>query len=82
MRVMPAFPAERGKCGVQLDAPTRQRLHAALGAQLQVQAVACPVAQELWLRVDDALPLQGAALDFFGAVGRWPTAQHGPAAPA
>ena len=64
MRVMPAFPAERGKCGVQLDAPTRQRLHAALGAPLQVRSVACPVAQELWLRVEDALPLQGGALDF------------------
>ena len=64
MRVMPAFPAERGKCGVQLDAPTRQRLHAAVGAQLQVRSVACPAAQELWLRVEDALPLQGAALDF------------------
>ena len=64
LRVMPAFPAERGKCAVQVDATTRQLLHAALGAELSVHPIACPVAQELWLSVEDGLPLQGAALDF------------------
>ena len=65
VRVMPAFPAQRGKGSIQIDAAVRQRLELAIGAPAAIALIECEPAKEVWLRVEDGLPLQGSALDFF-----------------
>jgi transitional endoplasmic reticulum ATPase len=64
LRVMPAFPGERGKRLVQIDAATRQLLHANLGDRATLRAVECAPAKEVWLRIDDGLPMSSSAQDF------------------
>ncbi len=64
LRVMPAFPGERGKRQVQIDPATRQLLQASLGQEALLTTVECPPAKEVWLRVDDGLPLSSSAQDF------------------
>jgi len=65
VRVMPAFPAQRGKASIQIDAAVRQRLELAIGAAVTIASVECAPAKEVWFRVEDAIALQGSALDFF-----------------
>ncbi len=68
LRVLPAFPPQRGQTTVQLDWMSRSALGADLGNSIPLLSIECQEAEEIWLA-----PREGPALtpDQVSYVARW-----------